>query len=235
MDKQPVSRKVVLTPKLAREIYAEKLRILTPKDLQHCVKPLNLLRGQSVSVANRYNVSAKTIRDIWNRKTWIFDTSCLWHYEDVDRTDNVSCSRLANNYRSPNYVVGKIFIDQKVPHPSTMVHPAYTATGLADRLTTRMEPPNLYLCSPSSRTPAFQYSDVPSTFQGPIDLHRDLHFLSVSEDPCFLSTLAASEPDALPWPSMPLDPFHADWPHWDSAAAHPPHPSSLATPRCDTL
>ena len=234
MSKQPVSRKVVLTPKLALEIYAQKLKILTPRNVKDCLSPANLLRGQSVSVANRYNVSAKTIRDIWNRKTWIFDTSCLWHYEEVERAEKNSCSELESNIRWPKYVADERFIDQNAPHPSTLNYQAYTATGLVDRQPTRMEPPSPYLCSPSSLTAAYHYSDVSSKTQATIDLHNDVHFLSVSEDPCFLSTLEAPEPDVLTWsPSMPLDPFHADWPHWDSAAADPPHLSSLASPRCD--
>ena len=38
-------------------------------------------RGQSVPIGARYGVSSRTIRDIWNRKTWSFATQHLWHME----------------------------------------------------------------------------------------------------------------------------------------------------------
>ena len=50
-------------------------------------------------------------------------------------------------------------------------------------------------------------------------------FLSVMHDAGFLPTSAD-----FSTPSMPLDPFYADWPHWDSAATHTPHPPRPARP-----
>ena len=39
------------------------------------------LRGASPPIAVRFGVSSRTIRDIWNRKTWAFATKHLWHLE----------------------------------------------------------------------------------------------------------------------------------------------------------
>ncbi len=69
--------RIVLTPDKALEIYAQKLGLLRPRYFASC-NVSRLLRGQSAVVAVKYNVSAKTIRDIWNRKTWTFATYRLW-------------------------------------------------------------------------------------------------------------------------------------------------------------
>ena len=82
----PRNQRVILTPKLAMEIYKVKLELLNPKDFHSWFHPsTRLLKGHSVPVARRYNVSAKTIRDIWNRKTWTFATSALWCQEKTDQ------------------------------------------------------------------------------------------------------------------------------------------------------
>lgn len=41
-----------------------------------------LLLGNAAKVAELFNVSPKTIRDIWNRRTWICETRHLWREED---------------------------------------------------------------------------------------------------------------------------------------------------------
>jgi hypothetical protein len=42
-----------------------------------------LLRGKSVSVSSMFDVSPKTIRDIWNRRTWQRATHHLWKINDA--------------------------------------------------------------------------------------------------------------------------------------------------------
>ena len=54
--------------------------------------------------------------------------------------------------------------------------------------------------------------------------HQKCLFLSVSQDPYFLPTAAGAGAAMAPWPAVPLDPFHADWPHWDTATEHPQPP-----------
>ena len=40
------------------------------------------MRGKNIPVARRYGVSPRAIRDIWNRKTWVFATQELWPLEN---------------------------------------------------------------------------------------------------------------------------------------------------------
>jgi hypothetical protein len=58
--------------------------------------------------------------------------------------------------------------------------------------------------------------------------NQDFQFLSVIQDAGFIPSSATSDvasPAPPPsFPSMPLDPFYADWPHWDFPAVHLPHP-----------
>ena len=74
--------RIILTPELAREIYARKLALLTPMDANFCVDCSILLKGRSEPLSRNYNVSAKTVRDIWNRKTWTFATFDMWRAEE---------------------------------------------------------------------------------------------------------------------------------------------------------
>ena len=66
--------KVVLTPQLAVEIYLHKLALENSGNIASSFDPSKLLKGRSVPISKKYNVSAKTIRDVWNRKTWAFAT-----------------------------------------------------------------------------------------------------------------------------------------------------------------
>ncbi len=71
--------KVVLNPKLAAEIYEMKLTLLVPDTFQSCLADSRLrIRGKSAQLSNKYGVSAKTIRDIWSRRTWTNATCHLW-------------------------------------------------------------------------------------------------------------------------------------------------------------
>ena len=73
--------KTVLRPEQAAHIYSlkpvfdalEKIGMMSDAESQS--------KGRSVPLATMFNVSAKTIRDIWNRKTWTFATRHLWKQE----------------------------------------------------------------------------------------------------------------------------------------------------------
>ena len=67
----PKNSRVVLTPQLAREIYLYKIGF---ECLDHSAM---LLKGRSVQISKKYNVSPKTIRDVWNRRTWAFATETI--------------------------------------------------------------------------------------------------------------------------------------------------------------
>ncbi len=64
--------RAILTPQLAREIF--RLRYLNSSTKSHSV---------STALASKYQVSSKTIRDIWCGRCWLEATSDLW--EDSDR------------------------------------------------------------------------------------------------------------------------------------------------------
>ena len=69
----------MLNDGLAAEIYQHKLSLLSPKTFKSCLESVQIkIRGESAKIGSRYGVSAKTIRDVWNRKTWIKATHRLW-------------------------------------------------------------------------------------------------------------------------------------------------------------
>ncbi len=76
---------VVLSDKEAFEIYKCKLSLDKFKT-----------KGRSVPVSLQFNVSPKTVRDIWTRRTWTNATKDLWHIEEVTRRTTLnfifSCS-----------------------------------------------------------------------------------------------------------------------------------------------
>lgn len=48
-----------------------------------------LLRGKASVIAKQYGVSPKTIRDIWNHKTWYEATFRLWDPRFFNNNDNI--------------------------------------------------------------------------------------------------------------------------------------------------
>ncbi len=95
---QPISKqgRIVLTPDLAMEIYAHKVSLQTPTDSSpcSCLSTSKVLKGQSTPIAKKYRVSAKTIRDIWNRRTWTFATSSLWRGEVMNSAESIPYSQV---------------------------------------------------------------------------------------------------------------------------------------------
>jgi hypothetical protein len=74
---------LVLSDSQAIEIYKCKLQLLRPSSFESCMQSAeSRIKGQSVPVAARFGVSPKTVRDIWNRRTWAFTTEKLWEEED---------------------------------------------------------------------------------------------------------------------------------------------------------
>ena len=89
--------RIILTPQLALEIYSHKLLLQTPRDFGSCFEAARLLKGQSTHIGRKYNVSAKTIRDIWNRRTWTFATCSLWRGEVSKSAASASYSQVATH------------------------------------------------------------------------------------------------------------------------------------------
>ena len=72
------SAKRILTEKQAKEIYQIYLADFSPSS--SFMKAKN---STSTQLASIYGVSPKTIRDIWNRRTWTSVTSQLVNEEDA--------------------------------------------------------------------------------------------------------------------------------------------------------
>jgi hypothetical protein len=70
----------VLTAEQAIEIYRVKISAQGSQADQGCIAT-HKFRGCSTPLAERYGVSPKAIRDIWNRRTWAFVTLKLWPEE----------------------------------------------------------------------------------------------------------------------------------------------------------
>ena len=72
----------ILSEEQAVEIYKEKLAFLRKPAGTRC--KTESLRGKSTVTSSKFYVSPKTVRDIWNRRTWQHATSFLWSYEESD-------------------------------------------------------------------------------------------------------------------------------------------------------
>ncbi len=95
MEPKPETSRIVLSASHAIEIYQSKLKLLQPNASDPCIKSeIMKIRGQSGPVAKCFGVSPKTVRDIWNRRTWAHTTYDLW-------SDGTGlCSSMAVRYLS---------------------------------------------------------------------------------------------------------------------------------------
>ncbi len=73
-------RRMVLKPEQAVEIYALK-PVFDGLARGSSSETESKAKGRSVPIGKKFNVSAKTIRAIWNRRTWRFVTRPLWKRE----------------------------------------------------------------------------------------------------------------------------------------------------------
>ena len=64
------------------QIYMAKLAMQAQnRDHIPITNRMQAIKGQSVSVSVLYGVTSRTIRDIWNRRSWAYATRHLWHLE----------------------------------------------------------------------------------------------------------------------------------------------------------
>jgi hypothetical protein len=80
---QPSNSTVSITAQQAVEIYKLKLEFMSsiasgsePKRSKDA-----RIKREHALVGARYHISAKSVSDIWNRKTWVVATSHLWSAE----------------------------------------------------------------------------------------------------------------------------------------------------------
>jgi hypothetical protein len=72
--------RVTLNEEKAVEIYRRKIELLQKTSPMQT--PSSSLQGQSMRISYMFDVSPKTIRDIWNRRTWQGATRHLWPEDD---------------------------------------------------------------------------------------------------------------------------------------------------------
>ncbi|EKX36363.1 hypothetical protein GUITHDRAFT_117472 [Guillardia theta CCMP2712] len=75
------AKKRSLCSKLALEIFAER-----------CLKT-GYATVESTFIAKKYGVSSKTVRDIWNRRTWAEATKPLWTDEEKESTEELDACK----------------------------------------------------------------------------------------------------------------------------------------------
>ena len=72
----------MLTPQQAIEIYNIKLNWASQNGERITEVRMRIgMRGISVPIAKQFGVSARAIRDIWNRRAWGHTTFSLWDQE----------------------------------------------------------------------------------------------------------------------------------------------------------
>ncbi len=74
----------MLTMYDAIEIYKLKIAMLKPQSFKSCLQDMDSrIKEQSNVVAVSLGVSAKTVRDIWNHRSWATATGHLWETEVI--------------------------------------------------------------------------------------------------------------------------------------------------------
>jgi hypothetical protein len=84
-----VRRGVVLSEAIAVDIYKWKLTMEAERKSAESVN----MRGRSSFIANIYDVSPKTVRDIWNHITWKYATAFLWPEEKTGSTGDLTLEK----------------------------------------------------------------------------------------------------------------------------------------------
>ena len=82
----------------AVEIYQHKISIMVycSQMLSRATSIDKFLRGKSNPIAVRFGVTSRTVRDIWNRKTWAYASQHLWALE-THVSDNSMTSKLPSS------------------------------------------------------------------------------------------------------------------------------------------
>jgi len=110
-DKKCRSWKIMLTAEQAVEIYKQM-----PPDSLH-------VTSKSVIMGKQFGVSAKTIRDIWKRETWVKATRHVWSDADEEsyrREENKNAAAACSRDAPPPGSVASLLshADERSPSPS---------------------------------------------------------------------------------------------------------------------
>ena len=72
-----------MNSELAADIYLYKKNLTSPNSSESDFQSMRKIKIESVKLARKLGLSARTIRDVWNHKAWIKATRHLWD-EAVD-------------------------------------------------------------------------------------------------------------------------------------------------------
>jgi hypothetical protein len=95
----------------------EAVRIFQLRQVPSGCDPARVIKASAV--AKKYNVSPKTVRDIWNRRTWTVETRHLW-------TSDQSCNRQPPRKIGPSSKLGSNAAADQAIHqsnPAATFHP----------------------------------------------------------------------------------------------------------------
>jgi hypothetical protein len=116
-DKKCRTWKIMLTAQQAVEIYK-----LMPADSQH-------LTSRSMVVGKKFGVSAKTIRDIWKRETWVRATRPVWseaeeqqYREEEGRNASAAANRSTSAHQARPGSVASLLADTSTHERSPSPH-----------------------------------------------------------------------------------------------------------------
>ena len=198
-------------------IYMVKIKLLAKIAVPHDQTALAaILRGKSGPLASQYGVSPRTIRDIWNRKTWSYATEHLWPLENefLSRMTREISSRVMSQV---NNTICNLSTVQTGPHDDIcksvqfQSHKTIQASAISSQ-------PDIAEDESFTSTPAdtrfepVQHETMVAMLQTKLDVRW---FTS----PKYLQSSKVSFEDVL-MDDQPIisarweDPFHQDWLHW---------------------
>lgn len=105
-----------LTWDSARAIYRVKLQLLQ----QYGRLVESIATHVAWRLAFQYSVSSRTIRDVWNRKTWVSATYTLWCEEDCDMFVYEAAALVAGDTEAQQQLAADPFCFDWVPPMTPM-------------------------------------------------------------------------------------------------------------------
>jgi len=199
--------------------------------------------SSSALVAAQYGVSSKTVRDIWNRKTWIYATAQPIVQEHASSDDPAHIDITSLQLR-PSKVGRPKGSRDKMPRarkPNKAQSGRLCCTESQDRTFRELCNSGLLISAVASAANNGEVTALPATEERPREsvmlspfqpaqciissqpyqssptavLYHDC--LPRTCDPCQLDASCPPAPDAAADAGSALgfaDPFHHDWPHW---------------------
>jgi hypothetical protein len=198
----------------------------SPHRERQCCDPL---LGRSVAVAKKFNVSPKTIRDIWNRRSWAQETRHLWTNDErrMIRFRKTQSTRplliqqgipLHNSTGCSSPPLKHAESDSPKFSADVLPHTAHTVET-KDDANCRLAPITIKLETPPPPTPELppttKTNDAASAVAAKANAAAAA--AAIGDGSAAISAAAGGLP-AFPPPTACApawnDPFHFDWPYW---------------------